>query len=219
MTLMLGMITPTVVTAEPQVLADSELDAVTAAGVLVDVSSVAQAVGDQIVADTGAYTVVRGEPIVQLGIGFTEAYASACCGEESDVVVNSMAVGAGDIVHGRKYTVEFRGATYNVGKGFSHFSYGYSAAFVLAISSEDGFEMLHQAWQHGVQERRIDVRDIHNASRELINASPDGFAAGFELGAAMGAGVRWQAAQNLAAGYQNLQHLLDDNRMGLREMQ
>jgi hypothetical protein len=199
MALTLAMMAPTGVAADPQVLADSELDAVTAAGVLVDVSSVAHAVGDHLVADTGAYTVVRAEPVIQVGIGFTEAYASACCDEESDVVVDSIAVGAGDIVHGRRYTAEFRGATYNVGEGFSYFTYGYSAAFVLAISFEDGFEMLHQAWQHGVQEGRVDVRGMHNASRELIDASRDGFATGFELGAAMGASIRWQAAQNLAA--------------------
>ena len=62
MALIFAMMMPTGVAADPQVLADSELDAVTASGVLVNVNSIANAVGDHIGANTSAYTSVRGGP-------------------------------------------------------------------------------------------------------------------------------------------------------------
>ena len=215
MALMLGMMTPTVVTADPQVLADSELDAVTAAGVLVAVSSVAHAVGDHIVADTSSYTSVRGGPLIEVGVGFSDGYATACCGEDSDVVLDSTAIGVGDLVYGKTYTVEFGGAIYTVDGGFGYFAYGYTAAFLLAISFEEGYELVQQA----VQGPRADVHDLGAAVRELTGASRDGFATGFELGAVVAAGMRWQAAQDLAAVYQDMQQLQADTRRGLSEIQ
>jgi hypothetical protein len=206
MTLMLGMMTPTVVTAEPQVLADSELDAVTAAGVLVAVGSVANAGGDHIAAGTGAHSSVRGGPRLQVGVGFSDGYAAACCGEESDVALGSAAVGAGDFVYSTTYIVEFRGATYAVGGGFNHFAYGHTAAFLLAISFEDGFEVVQQA----IEEPPRDLPGIANALRELIGAAGDGFATGYELGGAISAGMQWQAAQELAAGDWDVQQLPKD---------
>ena len=214
MALMLGMMTPTGVAAEPQALADSELDAVTAAGVLVAVSSVAHAVGDHIVADTSSYTSVRGGPLIEVGVGFSDGYATACCGEESDVVLDSTAVGVGDLVYGKTYTVEFRGATYTVDGGFGYFAYGYTGAFLLAISFEEGYELVQQA----VQEPRVDVRGVANAMREFIGASRDGFATGFELGGAIFAGMRWQAAQDLAAGYQDARQLPNEAESSLSEL-
>lgn len=195
---MLGMITPAVVTAEPQVLGESELDAVTAAGVLVAVSSVANARGDRSVTNTNAQTSVRRGGLFEVGVGISEGYATACCGEESTVALASSAVGAGDLVYGKTYSVEFRGGAYTVDGGFDYFTYGYTAAFLIAISFEDGVEVVRQA----VREPQAKVRDVTDTARWLTGASPDGFATGFELGAIYAAGVRWQVAQDLAAGYQ-----------------
>jgi hypothetical protein len=215
MALMLGMMTPTVVTAEPQVLADSELDVVTASGVLVNVGSVANAIGDHIVADTSSYTSARTEGLIEVGVGVSDGYALACCGGESDVVLDSTAVGAGDLVYGKTYTAEFRGAAYSVDGGFGYFAYGYTAAFLLAISFEDGFATVQQA----VQEPQVDAPGLADAVREFIGASRDGFAMGFELGPVIGAGMRWQAAQDLAAGYRDIRQLSTDTQMNLSEIQ
>jgi hypothetical protein len=215
MALMFGMMTPAEVAAEPRVLADSALDAVTASGVLVSVNSIANAIGDHIVANTGAYTSVRGGPLVEVGVGFSDGYAAACCGEESDVLLDSTAVGAGDLVYGKTYTVEFRGATYAVGGGFSHFAYGYTAAFLLAVSFEDAFGMVQQK----VQEPRGDIRGVTDAVREFLGASRDNFAAGAELGAVISAGMRWQAAQDLAAGHWDVRQLPKDTPVGSSEVQ
>jgi hypothetical protein len=209
MALGFAMMTPTGVAAEPQVLADSALDAVTAAGVLVDVSSVARAVGDHIVADTDAYSSIRTERLVEVGVGFSDGYAAACCGQESDVVLDSTALGAGDRVYSTTYTVEFRGATYAVDGGFTYFAYGYTGAFLLAISFEDGLEILRQT----VQERRDEVRGVANVARELMDVSRDGFATGHELGGAISAGMRWQAAQDLVDGHWDARQLPSDTSM------
>jgi hypothetical protein len=215
MALMLGMMTPTGVTAEPQVLTDSALDAVTAAGVLVDVSSVANAIGDHTIADTSAYTSVRTKGLFEIGVGFSDGAAAACCGEESDVVLDSTAVGAGDLVYGKTYTVEFRGATYTVDGGLGYFAYGYTAAFLLAISLEDGFEMVQQK----VQVPRDDIRGVTDAVREFLGASRDGFATGYELGDAISAGMRWQAARDLAAGHWDVRQSPTDTPMRSSEVQ
>jgi hypothetical protein len=215
MALMFGIMAPTGVAADPRVLADSELDVVTAAGVLVSVESIANAVGDHLVAGTSAYTSVRTKDLIEVGVGFSDGYAAACCGEESDVVLDSTAVGAGDLVYSKTYTVEFRGATYAAGGGFNHFSYGHTAAFLLAISFEDGFEMVQPA----IEEPRGDLPGVTDAVREFLGASRDGFAAGVELGAVISAGMRWQAAQDLAAGHWDVPQLSTDTPMSSSEVQ
>jgi hypothetical protein len=215
MALMLGMMTPTGVIGEPQVLPDSALDAVTAAGVLVDVDSVAYAIGDHTVADTSAYTSVRSKGLFEVGIGFSDGFAAACCGEESDVVLDSTAVGAGDLVYSRTYTVEFRGAAYTVDGGFGYFAYGYTGAFLLAVSFNDAFEMAQQT----VQEPQVKVRGPAGAVRELTGAPRDGFARGSELAPVLAAGMRWQAAQDLAAGLQDVRQLPADTPMGVSAVQ
>lgn len=211
MVLMLGMMTPTVVTAEPQVLADRELDAVTASGVLVDVSSVANAIGDHIAAATSAFTSVRTKGLVEVGVGVSDGYALACCDEQSDVALASTAVGAGDLVYGNTYTVEFRGAIHNVDGGVGYFAYGYTAAFLLAISFEDALEAVRQT----AQEPRVHAGGLADAVRAFTGASRDGFARGFDLAPVIAAGMRWQAAQDLAAGHQGVRQLPVDTRMGV----
>ena len=66
--------------AEPMVLSDFELDAITAAGVFVDVSSMAAAMGDVAAVRTDSDTVARGTEHLTMGIGTTVGEALACCG-------------------------------------------------------------------------------------------------------------------------------------------
>jgi hypothetical protein len=113
--------------AEPMVLADLQLDSVTAAGVLVDVSSIATAVGDFGDARTDANTFVVGGGHLDMGVGTTTGQAHACCGENADVEVGSTAVGIGDIAHGVAHGIEHHG------RGLV---YGFSFGFVVAISLE-----------------------------------------------------------------------------------
>jgi hypothetical protein len=130
--------------AEPTVLADLQLDAVTAAGVLVDVSSIATALGDFGDARTGANTfVVSGEYLDQ-GVGTTMGQALACCGEDADVEVGSTAVGIGDIAHGVAHGIEHHG------RGLA---YGFSFGFVVAISFER-----HQAMREKSRAALADLR-------------------------------------------------------------
>lgn len=96
---LLVLITPLGLAAEPRVLGELELDGVTAAGVFVDVDSVAAAFGDRTRTLTDARTVAVPGKWFDLGVGLTLGHGFACCGEAADVAVGSTAVGAGDIVH------------------------------------------------------------------------------------------------------------------------
>jgi hypothetical protein len=124
----LGMETSAAVGGEPRVLSDPELATITAAGVLVDVSSVAAALGDLGIAVTDANTRVYGGEQMDVGIGITIGQAFACCGENTDVEVGSSAVGVGDIVHGVAHGVEHEGRL---------FAYGLSMGFVVALSFDE----------------------------------------------------------------------------------
>lgn len=122
-----SMTRPTGVAAGPTVLADSQLDSVTAAGVLVDVNSIAVALGDFAHAQTDANTFAFSGKYLDLGVGITEGRAFACCGEDADVEVGSAVLGVGDIVHGAAYSIEHDGLPR---------AYGLSAGFVVALSLE-----------------------------------------------------------------------------------
>jgi hypothetical protein len=115
-------------TTKPTVLADLELDSITAAGVAVDVGSVAVARGDLTLAATSADTVALSREAYDLGLGFTRGLALACCGEGADVEVASMAVGSGDIVRSTTHSAEQDGGD---GRRWAH---GNSVGFVLALS-------------------------------------------------------------------------------------
>jgi hypothetical protein len=142
--------------AEPTVLADLQLDSVTAAGVLVDVSSIATALGDFGDARTGANTFVVGGEYLDLGVGTTMGQALACCGEDADVAVGSAAVGAGDMVHGITHSVEHDGRFLDL---------GLSVGFVLALSVDKHFAagwvehvaMLEQ-WHAALAGRHLEPR-------------------------------------------------------------
>jgi hypothetical protein len=116
--------------AEPTVLADLQLDSVTAAGVLVDVGSFATALGDLGATRTDADTFVFGGETFDLGVGHTMGLALACCNEEADVAVGSAVVGGGDIVHDTTHSVEHDGRFLDL---------GLSVGFVLALSVDKHF--------------------------------------------------------------------------------
>jgi hypothetical protein len=144
----LGVTTSADVAAEPRVLADSELDAVTAAGVLVDVSSIATALGDFGAARTGANTFVVDGEYLDLGVGTTMGQALACCGEDADVEVGSTAVGIGDIAHGVAHGIEHHG------RGLA---YGFSFGLVLGVSFEK-----HQLMREKLRAALADLRFGHS---------------------------------------------------------
>ena len=121
----LGMTTSAGVAEELTVLSDLELGAVTAAGVLVDVSSTAVARGDltRILTDADTFAVI-GEKF-DVGVGVTLGHAFACCGEDADVEVGSAVLGVGDIV--RRGT---RALKHDDGSS----AQGLSAGYVVAVS-------------------------------------------------------------------------------------
>ena len=115
-------------TTEPTVLAELELDSITAAGVAVDVGSFAVARGDLTLAFTDADTIALSREAYDLGLGFTRGFALACCGKEAAVEVGSVAVGSGDIVRGTTHSPDQDG-----GDG-SRWALGHTLGFVLALS-------------------------------------------------------------------------------------
>jgi hypothetical protein len=152
--IILGLMAPNDVAAEPQVLADWELDSITAAGVLVDVNSIAAALGDFGRANTGAKTFVFDGRTLDLGIGVTIGQSLACCGKDADVEVDSTVLGSGDYVRGTMLSVEHDGTDRR------RWAHGTSLGFILAISFEG-----HSAV----------TRDAHLAMLEDLRAALDGF--------------------------------------------
>jgi hypothetical protein len=140
---------------EPTVLSDLELDAITAAGVLIDVGSIAAALGDYAHTQTDANTFASGGEHFDVGVGITMGQAFACCGEQADVEVGSAVLGSGDIVHRTTRAVEFDGPRWK---------HGFSAGFVVAISFEEHF---------------VPARDGRVAMLEELRAALAGFR--FEL--------------------------------------
>jgi hypothetical protein len=126
--LVLGMSTSASFAGEPKVLSDLELETVTAAGVLVDVNSVAAAFGDSTRSFTDANTSVIDGKSLDLGIGLTTGQALACCGEDASVQIGSAVQGVGDIV--QRGTRVLR---YDDGISVE----GLSAGFVVAVSYKD----------------------------------------------------------------------------------
>ena len=112
--------------AEPQVLTGTQLDGVTAGGVLVDVSTLAVALGDHASGITDTRTTVVGTEWLAAGLGLGMGQAFACCGPDSQVIVGSAAAGAGDRVHGG--TTEF-------GYDNNLFALGAAFGWVGALSS------------------------------------------------------------------------------------
>jgi hypothetical protein len=106
------------------------LEAVSAAGVLVDVASSAGATGDVTNTHTGSDTVVSRNGLFDIGVGITVAHALACCRELGATVdVVSTVYGEGDRVF----------ATAAAGQNDPNESWvlGFSVGIVVAISFAD----------------------------------------------------------------------------------
>jgi hypothetical protein len=146
----LGM-TTSAVADERTILSDLELDAITASGVLVDVDSIAAALGDLAHTRTDADTLVINEDF-DLGVGFTIGQALACCGEDADVEVGSTVLGVSDIVHGTTHHVEHEGR---------RLAYGLSVGFVLALSFENPPATVREEHLAMLRELRAALADFH----------------------------------------------------------
>jgi hypothetical protein len=149
--------------AQPMVLADLQLDAVTAAGVLVDVSSIAVALGDSGHALTDANTFVFGGEHLDLGVGTTTGQAFACCGEDADVEVGSAVLGIGDIVHGVAHGIEHN-------RGL--LAYGFSWGLVVAVSFEKRLAM--------IEELRLALADLYFAHTDALSSDAGSHMVGAE---------------------------------------
>jgi hypothetical protein len=145
-------ITTSAVADEPMVLSDSDLDAITAAGILIDVNSLATALGDFAHTRTDANTLVINGEDWDLGVGITIGQALACCGEDADVEVGSEVLGIGDIVHG---------TTHRVGHDGRRLAYGLSVGRVLAVSFENPPATVRDAHLAMLKELRAALADFH----------------------------------------------------------
>ena len=144
--------TPGGVVAEPKVLADRELDSITAAGVLIDVSSIAAALGDFAAAKTDANTLAFHGKTLDLGVGITIGQALACCGDDADVEVGSAVLGVGDLVHGLTHRVKHNGRS---------LAHGLSAGFVVALSFEKQPASVRDTQGAMLEEMRAALADFH----------------------------------------------------------
>ena len=194
--LLLGMLAPAAATAKPTVLTAAELDGVTAGGIRVDASARAQASGDHVLAQTTSDAVVITFKEQELGIGFAEGLASACCGPESAVAVHSSVSSTGETVHSKSAAVTFRGAVAGRDDQVRHFAYGYAAAFLVATSDGDwpdvGEQALHGPWSH-----------LAGSIGALIDVAPTegrgGVVSGFEFAPVFTAGLRWRLFRGFLA--------------------
>jgi hypothetical protein len=150
-TVVLGM-TTSAGADEPMVLSDFELDAITATGVLVDVNSLATALGAFTDTRTEANTFAFDGDHLDLGLGITFGRALACCGDDADVAVASTALGIGDHVRGTTRSGE------NNGRRWVH---GFSAGFVLAVSFDKHFAMAMDERSSMLKELRAALADFH----------------------------------------------------------
>lgn len=153
---LLSLITPVGVAADPRVLSDVELDGVTAAGVLVDVNSVAAAFGDRTHTLTDADTFAISRKQFDLGVGLTFGHAFACCGDDANVEVGSAALGEGDLVHG---------VTYGVKRDGGHLAVGFSVGFVVAASFTKPWGMDHEKRLATLKEWNAATADMSSTLR------------------------------------------------------
>jgi uncharacterized protein (DUF2126 family) len=126
----LGMTTSVAVAGEPRVLSDPELATITAAGVLVDVTSIVAAFGAAAGTRTDAMTSAFVGEHVGVGVGVAIGQAFACCGQSADVEVGSVAVGIGNYLRRGTRVVKIDGPRWK---------HGFSASYVVAISFEGPF--------------------------------------------------------------------------------
>jgi hypothetical protein len=186
--LLLAATAPCVAIAEPRLLADVEMDAVTAAGVMVEVGAYARALGAiaRTRTDARALTSKLMEG-VEIGAGFAEGQAFACCGEGSSVAVGSGAAGSGDAVYGKSVSHVFHGAALAEG-ALKRFTFGYSAALHVTASSDAPLG------PHALSDA------LGELGREFFGGqtrSGGGLVTSYAFAPIYAAALRWQAAQYL----------------------
>jgi hypothetical protein len=194
--LLLGTLSPAAVTAKPRALTASELDGVTAGGIRVDAIAFAQASGDHVLAQTISDAFVSTINERELGVGFAEGLAFACCGRESAVAAHSSVSSTGEVVHSESYAVTFRGAIAGRDDQIRYFAYGYAATFLVATSVGDwpdaGEQAVHGPWNH-----------LAGSIGALIDVSPTqgrgGVVSGFEFAPVFAAGLRWRLFRGFLA--------------------
>jgi hypothetical protein len=147
----LGM-TTSAIADEPMVLSDFELDAITAAGTLIDVNSLATALGDFAHTRTDANSLAFNGEDLDLGVAFTIGEALACCGEDADVEVGSEVLGVGDVVHGVTHTVKHRSRDW---------TWGLSIGFVVAVSFAEHVARNRDQHLAMLKDLRAAVADFH----------------------------------------------------------
>ncbi len=193
---MLGTLLPAAVAAEPTTLTASELDGITAGGIRVDAMAFAQASGDHVLAQTRTDAFVTTVDARDLGIGFAEGLAFACCGPESDVAVRSSVSSTGETIHSKTYDVTFRGATASRGEQTGRFIYGYAASFLVARSPGDRPDP-------GQPAARGPRHNLEAPLAGLVEAGPSrergGVVTGFEFEPVFVAGLRWRLFRDLRA--------------------
>jgi hypothetical protein len=194
--LVLGTLLPTAVAAEPTTLTASELNGITAGGIRVDAMAFAQASGDHALARTRTEAFVSTIDERDLGVGFAEGLAFACCGPESDVDVRSSVSSTGETIHSKSYAVTFRGATASRDNEAAHFIYGYTASFLVARSPGDRPD----PGQAAVREPR---HHLEAPLAGLVEVGPTRergrVVTGFEFEPVFVAGLQWHLFRDLLA--------------------
>jgi hypothetical protein len=197
MAVVLATLSPATVSAEPKILTPSELDGVTAGGIRVDATAFAQASGDIALAQSRSRALVGTiNDRIEFGVGFAEGLAFACCSRRSEVTVSSRASSTGEIVHSTTHAFSFRGAIARRNDEVSYFAYGYTTAFLVALSfgdrSNPAPQTAREPWRHlgGSIGRLIEVSQI---------STQDGIASGFEFAPLFVVGLRWRVLRDWLA--------------------
>jgi hypothetical protein len=187
--------TPAAVMAEPRALSASEMDGVTAGRIRVDAVAFAQASGDFALARSRGDALVVTMDERELGVGFAEGLAFACCARESAVVVHSSVSSTGQVVHSDSHAVTFRGAIADRDGQVRHFTYGYAAAFLVARSPGEwpdaGAQAGHEPWDH-LGQSVSGLIDVGQMRRQ-------GAVSGFAFAPMLAVGVRWRLFRNFQA--------------------
>jgi hypothetical protein len=183
--------------AGPKILTESQLDRVTAGAIGVDALAVAQASGDYAFAQSRSSALVGTiNDRIEFGVGFAEGLAFACCSRRSEVTVHSTATSTGRIVHRATYAFKFRGAIAGRADQVSYFAYGYTAAFLVALSfdarSDPVPQTVREPWDHLGRSinRLIDIDQI---------SVRDGIVTGFEFAPVFAVGLRWHLFRDFLA--------------------
>jgi hypothetical protein len=205
--LLLAVTAPCIAVAEPRLLADAEMDGITAAGVHVGGAAHARAVGHIVRTRTDARALTRTvNDRVELGVGFAEGQAFACCGQGASVAVGSSAAGGGGVVHSRTVSHVFHGAALSDDHALERFTFGYSASLVLGASTD------------GV----VDGRALGKLGRDLLGheagPSAGGLTTGFAFAPAYAAGLRWRAARRLTGRPHDLAHVATASQLASQRL-